>query len=80
MDYYTPSLPTWQPIFGSTGSSPPQLIPSDLKFDPNANPPCFSSDEDQATIEKGTRIRLKIVGTRVDATEIVSFSPHQFCL
>ncbi|PLW43906.1 hypothetical protein PCANC_09619 [Puccinia coronata f. sp. avenae] len=46
------------------------LIPSDLKFDPNANPPCFSSDEDQATIEKGTRIRLKIVGTRVDATEI----------
>ncbi|KNZ59626.1 DNA-directed RNA polymerase II subunit rpb7 [Puccinia sorghi] len=55
------------------------LIPSDLKFDPNANPPCFSSDEDQATIEKGTRIRLKIVGTRVDATEIVSFSPHEFC-
>lgn len=49
-----------------------QLIPSDLKFDPNANPPCFSSDEDQASIEKGTRIRLKIVGTRVDATEIVS--------
>lgn len=46
------------------------LIPVDLKFDHNANPPCWSSDEDQATIEKGTRIRLKIVGIRVDATEI----------
>jgi len=39
-----------------------------MKFDPNANPPCFAS-EDQV-IEKGTKVRLKIVGTRVDATEI----------
>ncbi|KNE94349.1 hypothetical protein PSTG_12251 [Puccinia striiformis f. sp. tritici PST-78] len=55
------------------------LIPSDLKFDPNANPPCFSSDEDQATIEKGTRIRLKIVGTRVDATEIFAIGTIKVC-
>lgn len=46
------------------------LIPPDFAFDPNANPPCFTSTEDVLKIEKGTRIRLKIVGTRVDATEI----------
>ncbi|RPD79407.1 hypothetical protein L226DRAFT_455977 [Lentinus tigrinus ALCF2SS1-7] len=45
-----------------------QLIPPELKFDPNSNPPSFAS-EDQI-IEKNTRVRLKIVGTRVDATEI----------
>lgn len=34
---------------------------------------------EQLTIQKGTKIRLKIVGTRIDATEIVSgprFSAH----
>ncbi|SCV69117.1 BQ2448_2137 [Microbotryum intermedium] len=47
-----------------------QLIPSDFAFDPNANPPCLTSAEENLTIEKGAHIRLKIVGTRVDATEI----------
>ncbi|GAA5866769.1 hypothetical protein JCM8547_003558 [Rhodosporidiobolus lusitaniae] len=46
------------------------LVPPDFAFDPNANPPCFSSTEDTLSIQKGTKIRLKIVGTRVDATEI----------
>ncbi|GAA6062491.1 hypothetical protein JCM10212_001864 [Sporobolomyces blumeae] len=46
------------------------LIPPDFAFDPNSNPPCFTSTEDVLKIEKGTKIRLKIVGTRVDATEI----------
>ncbi|KDE08023.1 DNA-directed RNA polymerase II subunit rpb7 [Microbotryum lychnidis-dioicae p1A1 Lamole] len=46
------------------------LIPSDFAFDPNANPPCLTSAEENLTIEKGAHIRLKIVGTRVDATEI----------
>ncbi|TIA75905.1 hypothetical protein E3P91_00210 [Wallemia ichthyophaga] len=46
------------------------LIPQDIKFDPSATPPCFSS-EDQV-IERGSKVRLKVVGTRVDATEIVS--------
>ncbi|CDO69674.1 hypothetical protein BN946_scf184851.g62 [Trametes cinnabarina] len=45
-----------------------QLIHPDMKFDPSSNPPSFAS-EDQI-IEKNTRVRLKIVGTRVDATEI----------
>ncbi|BGP15532.1 hypothetical protein JCM10213_006481 [Rhodosporidiobolus nylandii] len=46
------------------------LVPPDFAFDPNSNPPCFSSTEDTLSIQKGTKIRLKIVGTRVDATEI----------
>lgn len=40
-----------------------------MRFDPNSNPPSFASDEQ--IIDKGTHVRLKIVGTRVDATEIV---------
>lgn len=44
------------------------LIPSDMKFDPNGNPPCYQS-EDQI-IQKDIHVRLKIVGTRIDATEI----------
>ncbi|KZP04861.1 hypothetical protein FIBSPDRAFT_1054412 [Athelia psychrophila] len=49
-------------------SNTAQLIHPDMKFDPNSNPPSFASDEQ--IIEKNTRVRLKIVGTRVDATEI----------
>ncbi|TFY78546.1 hypothetical protein EWM64_g5468 [Hericium alpestre] len=45
-----------------------KLIHPDMKFDPNSNPPSFASDEQ--IIEKNTKVRLKIVGTRVDATEI----------
>ncbi|KAJ3785292.1 hypothetical protein GGU11DRAFT_782203 [Lentinula aff. detonsa] len=45
-----------------------QLIPPDMKFEPNSNPPSFASE--QQIVEKNTKIRLKIVGTRVDATEI----------
>ncbi|KAJ4476648.1 hypothetical protein J3R30DRAFT_315314 [Lentinula aciculospora] len=45
-----------------------QLLPPDMKFEPNSNPPSFASE--QQIIEKNTKIRLKIVGTRVDATEI----------
>jgi len=45
-----------------------QLIHPNLRFDPNSNPPSYASDDQ--IIEKNTRVRLKIVGTRVDATEI----------
>jgi len=48
------------------------LIPSDMKFDPQANPPCFISDDGSVKIEKDCEVRLKIVGTRVDANEIFS--------
>ncbi|KAJ7746722.1 RNA polymerase Rpb7 [Mycena maculata] len=45
-----------------------QLIHPDLRFDSNSNPPSFASVDQ--IIEKSTHVRLKIVGTRVDATEI----------
>ncbi|KAI8906683.1 hypothetical protein EDD86DRAFT_209512, partial [Gorgonomyces haynaldii] len=42
-------------------------------FDSNANPPAYVGEGeqfDQVKIEKGETVRLRIVGTRVDATEI----------
>ncbi|KAJ1950037.1 DNA-directed RNA polymerase II subunit [Linderina macrospora] len=44
------------------------LIPADMEFDPNGNPPSYHSEEQK--VEKGTLVRIKIVGTRIDATEI----------
>lgn len=44
------------------------LIPSNMKFDPTANPPAYQNSDE--IIEKGTRIRLRIVGTRTDVNEI----------
>lgn len=43
-----------------------------MHFDPAANPPCYSG-EDQL-IEKGAKVRVKIVGTRTDATEIFAIA------
>ncbi|PRT55242.1 DNA-directed RNA polymerase II subunit rpb7 [Wickerhamiella sorbophila] len=40
------------------------LIPSDMTYNPTANPPAFVSDEQ--SIEKGSKIRVKIVGVRAD--------------
>lgn len=50
------------------------LIPSSMKFDANANPPAYylEGDEEDLRIEKGETVRLRIVGTRIDSTEIVS--------
>lgn len=47
-----------------------KLIPDDLAFDSNANPPCYQTADQTLKIEKGEWVRVKIVGTRVDATEI----------
>ena len=61
-------------------------IPSDMEFDPDSNPPCYKTKEEDMVIQQGMRIwvfisrnnnsddeiRLKIVGTRVDANEIFS--------
>lgn len=55
-----------------------QLIPADIKFDPASNPPRFatnSEEADEVVIEKGTKVKLKVVGTRVDATEIFAIGP-----
>ena len=47
------------------------LIPEDMTFDANVNPPCYQTEDQTVKIEKGEWVRIKIVGTRVDATEIV---------
>uniref|UniRef100_A0A1B0B496 RNA polymerase Rpb7-like N-terminal domain-containing protein n=1 Tax=Glossina palpalis gambiensis TaxID=67801 RepID=A0A1B0B496_9MUSC len=40
------------------------------KFCPNGNPPCYKSKDEDVVISGEDKIRLKIVGTRVDATGI----------
>jgi DNA-directed RNA polymerase II subunit RPB7 len=47
-------------------------IPADMQFCPNGNPPCYKSKDEDVVIALEDKIRLKIVGTRVDATGIVS--------
>ena len=42
-----------------------KLIPSDIKWDPNATPPQYTDNGDQV-IEKGTHLRIKLIGTRSD--------------
>lgn len=49
-------------------------IPADMQFCPNGNPPCYKSKEEEVVIAPEDKIRLKIVGTRVDATGIVSLT------
>jgi len=44
------------------------LIPPDLKFLPDANPPNFSNEEQ--VIEKGAMVRVKIMGLRMDVKDI----------
>ena len=43
-----------------------------MQFCPNGNPPCYKSKDEDVVISGEDKIRLKIVGTRVDATGIVS--------
>lgn len=44
------------------------LIPADMSYNSSANPPAYQSDDQ--IIEKGSRVRLKIVGTRSDVDKI----------
>ncbi|PWN94821.1 putative DNA-directed RNA polymerase II chain Rpb7 [Tilletiopsis washingtonensis] len=45
------------------------LLPVDFKFQPDSNPAEYAS-ADGSTIVKGKKVRLRIVGTRIDANEI----------
>jgi DNA-directed RNA polymerase II subunit RPB7 len=49
------------------------LIPPDLKFYPDANPPNFSNEEQ--SILKGAMVRIKIMGLRMDVKDIVTPTP-----
>uniref|UniRef100_A0A667IHI0 DNA-directed RNA polymerase subunit n=1 Tax=Lynx canadensis TaxID=61383 RepID=A0A667IHI0_LYNCA len=50
-------------------------IPSEMEFDPNSNPPCYKTMDEDIVIQQDDEIRLKIVGTRVDKNDIVSPLP-----
>lgn len=58
--------------------NPIQSIPADMQYCPNGNPPCYKSKDEDVVIAAEDKIRLKIVGTRVDATGIVSSSISPF--
>jgi DNA-directed RNA polymerase II subunit RPB7 len=44
------------------------LIPTDMTFDGTEE--CYTNDDESVKITKDAEVRLKIVGTRVDASEI----------
>src|SRR5579859_1198054 len=50
------------------------LIPPDLKFYPDANPPNYQNEEQ--VIEKGSMVRVKIMGLRMDVKDIVTSPLH----
>ncbi|KAL9109078.1 MAG: hypothetical protein Q9227_006169 [Pyrenula ochraceoflavens] len=60
-------------IFADVGPLPifisHHLIPGDIKYDGDATPPQWTNGADE-TIEKGTAIRVKIIGLRSDVGQI----------
>lgn len=47
------------------------LIPEDFEYS-QVDEPAFVSADEEVRIQQGTEVRLRIVGTRTDASEIVS--------
>ncbi|VDM62998.1 unnamed protein product [Angiostrongylus costaricensis] len=45
-------------------------IPPDMEFDPNSNPPCYKTEDETSLIKQDDEIRVKLIGTRVDANDI----------
>ena len=52
---------------------------ADMKFDPNASPQCYRSASTDETIQKDTKVRIQIVGCRVEANDIVSCPRETIC-
>lgn len=46
-----------------------QSIPPDMEFDLSSNPPMYRSKDDNTVIQPDDEVRVKIMGTRVDAKE-----------
>jgi len=49
------------------------LIPTDMRFDPQSNPPSYVSqvsDEQPMRVTVASEVRLKLIGMRIDASEI----------
>lgn len=49
------------------------MIPSEIKFDGNATPPQFTDNADQV-IERGTHIRVKIIGIRGEVGQMYAIA------
>lgn len=49
-------------------------IPSDMTFDSALGSGCYKTDDNSLTIQAGTHIRYKVVGTRVDASDIFAIA------
>ncbi|CAI8031360.1 DNA-directed RNA polymerase II subunit RPB7 [Geodia barretti] len=45
-------------------------IPPEMEFDPNSTPPSYTTADQDVVIQEKDSIRLRIVGTRVDANDI----------
>ncbi|KAK2121745.1 DNA-directed RNA polymerase II subunit RPB7 [Saguinus oedipus] len=45
-------------------------IPSEMEFDPNSNPPCYKTMDEDIVIQQDDEIRLKTVRTHVDKNDI----------
>lgn len=43
-----------------------------MSFDAGANPPCFRSDKENEIIQPNDGIRIRILGVRIHAQDIVS--------
>lgn len=50
-----------------------------MEFCPNVNPQCYKTKDEDIVIAAEAEIRLKIVGTRIDATGIVSSWQYMLC-
>eukprot|EP00126_Sphaerothecum_destruens_P009225 Sdes_comp20464_c0_seq5m14716 len=50
------------------------LIPADMIFDANANPPVYKNNDETIQIAKEDEIRLKIVNIRIDANEMFAIA------
>eukprot|EP01119_Soliformovum_irregulare_P017804 TRINITY_DN5347_c0_g1_i1.p1 TRINITY_DN5347_c0_g1~~TRINITY_DN5347_c0_g1_i1.p1 ORF type:complete len:173 (-),score=27.98 TRINITY_DN5347_c0_g1_i1:64-582(-) len=46
------------------------LIPNEFTFDAQSPTPCYVSEDGNSRIAPESEVRLKVVGTRIDATEI----------
>ncbi len=57
----------------------PQLIPEDYEYDSSGDPVYVSSDQ-SSRIEEGAEVRIRVVGVRIDASEMVSAANHHCCV
>ena len=53
-------------------------IPAEMEFDSSSTSPCYKTKDEELVIQKNDEIRLKIVGLRIDATDIVTTTNNNY--